>query len=132
MVLESAEHNAHAAALTRAADALEQQPALMARIESLERALAVEREWTHALGEDTRKQQAMLDDIATALGMSKRKGTGRTDKTPLAEMVAERVAREPALMAVVEAAREMVATRHRPDTIDKLSAALRALYGGGK
>ena len=51
--------------------------------EELCMALIVEKGWTHALGEDTRNQQAQLDAIATVLGVK-----NRNDKTDLIDPIA--------------------------------------------
>jgi hypothetical protein len=46
-------------------------------------ALENERQWTHALGADSRKLQAQLDAVATALGIK-----GRNDTTDLVSAIA--------------------------------------------
>lgn len=73
--------------------------ALRARVAELEAALRNERDWTQALGADSRGQQAMLDRVCDVIGHK-----GRTDKTDVAALVAS------ALKTVAERQRERIAS----------------------
>ncbi len=60
----------------------------IALFRELEQALATEKAWTASLAADSRAQQTQLDEIATAIGISKRiNGVGRSDATPLSVLV---------------------------------------------
>jgi len=86
---------------------IENHEKLTKRVAELEAALKTERKWTHELGSDSRRQQAMLDQIATLLGVVQ-----RNDLTDLPAILSTR------LDNATEAYAKLLSTTSMAGTLD--------------